>query len=233
MSNETTEKIGVLWDLDGTIVDSFELYYAAYWPLLEKYNCPKPPEAEFRHEYRTKYFGRSVESLLSVYAGRPVSDDEMAAMKKDYLLFAEDILVKRGGDCVRMLPGVDRVLNGFYERGCPMAIASTSWLPTIVHTLETIGFLDKFSNIVSGALLPSKPSPEVYLTAAASINMPADRCVVFEDSVGGMRGAKNAGMLCAGIAYTIAPENMTDADVPLGCYDDLDIDELIRKVSGK
>ncbi len=157
MSNETTEKIGVLWDLDGTIVDSFELYYAAYWPLLEKYNCPKPPEAEFRHEYRTKYFGRSVESLLNVYAGRPVSDDEMAAMKKDYLLFAEEILVKRGGDCVRMLPGVDRVLNGFYERGCPMAIASTSWLPTIVHTLETIGFLDKFSNIVSGALLPSKP----------------------------------------------------------------------------
>ncbi len=233
MSIETNEKIGVIWDLDGTIVDSFELYYAAYWPLLEKYDIPTPPEAEFRHEYRTKYFGRSVETLLTAFAGRAVPDDEMAAMTRDYLLFAEEILEKRGGECVRMLPGVDRVLNGFYERGCPMAIASTSWMPTIVRTLETIGFLKKFSNIVSGVLLPSKPAPQVFLTAAASINMPAERCVVFEDSIGGMRGAKNAGMTCAGIAYTLAPENMPDADVPLACYDDLDIDALIRKVSGK
>lgn len=231
MRVENNEKIGVIWDLDGTIVNSVDLYYASYKPVFQKYGIPEPPEAEFYHDYRTKYFGRSVEALVSDYSPRTLSDAEMAALKRDYLLCADRIVRERGLDCVRMLAGADRVLNGFFNRGCPMAIASTSWMPTIVHTLETIGFLDKFVNIISGNILPSKPAPEVFLTAAASIGMPPERCVVFEDSLGGMRGAKNAGMMCVGIAGSLTPDKMPDADIPLACYDDLDLDELIRKVN--
>ena len=232
MNIENNEKIGVIWDLDGTIVDSINLYFASYVPVFKKYGISEPPVAEFYHEYRTKYFGRSVEALVADYSPRVLSDEELAALKRDYLMCADRIIRERGLDCVRMLAGVDRVLNGFFDRGCPMAIASTSWMPTIVHTLETIGFLDKFTNISSGNILPSKPSPEVFLTAAASIGMPAERCVVFEDSLAGMRGAKNAGMLCVGIAGSLTPDKMPDADIPLACYDDLDLDALIRKVNG-
>ncbi len=232
MSLEKSEKIGILWDLDGTIVDSIDLYYASYKPVFQKYGIPEPPEAEFYHDYRTKYFGRSVEALICDYSPRVFAADEMAALKRDYLMCADRMIRERGMDCVRTLAGVERVLNGFYERGCPMAIASTSWMPTIVHTLETIGFLDKFVNIISGNILPSKPAPAVFLTAAASIGMPAERCVVFEDSLGGMRGAKNAGMMCVGIAGSLTPDKMIDADLPLACYADLDLDALIAKVNG-
>ena len=99
-----------------------------------------------------------------------------------------------------------------------MAIASTSWLPTVVHSLEKVGLLEKFANISSGFLLPSKPAPDVFRLAAALNNIPAERCVVFEDSLAGMRGAKAAGMKCVGIGTSVDISQMTDADIRVNSY---------------
>ena len=99
-----------------------------------------------------------------------------------------------------------------------MAIASTSWLPTVVHSLEKVGLLEKFANISSGFLLPSKPAPDVFRLAAALNNMPVERCVVFEDSLAGMRGAKAAGMKCVGIGTSVDVSQMEDADIRLVSY---------------
>ena len=213
------EKIGILWDLDGTIADSVDLYYAPYLRVFEKYSLGRLDCTE--DEYRKKYFGSDVAVFLRDHIKGPISDERMKAMRWDYLQFADEYLRTAEHGVVTLIPGVARVLDDFYAKGYPMAIASTSWMPTIVHTLERLGYLEKFANISSGYLLPSKPAPDVFRIASEMIGIPAERCVVFEDSLAGMKGAKNAGMKCVGIATSVSVSQMADADIRLESYDDL------------
>lgn len=220
----TMDKIGILWDLDGTIVDSADLYFAPYARVFEKYGL-----GELKctiEEYRSGYFGSAPEVFFRAHIGALVSDEQMAAMKWDYLQFADEYLrtSEKGG--VSLIPGVDRVIDAFYAKGYPMAIASTSWMPTVVHTLEKVGLLNRFANIASGYLLPSKPAPDVFRLAAELNGMPCGRCVVFEDSLAGMKGAKNAGMKCVGIGTSVPLSAMCDADIALGGYDALRIEAV-------
>ena len=130
------EKISILWDLDGTIIDSADLYYEAYRPVFKKYHLG--PFTMTEEEYRSRYFGQGVEVCLSDHIDGPVSDEQMAAMKWDYLLAANKHLMSSPDGGIRLLPGVEEVINAFFEKGYPMAIASTSWLPTVVHSLEKV-----------------------------------------------------------------------------------------------
>ncbi|MBQ4513653.1 MAG: HAD family phosphatase [Anaerolineaceae bacterium] len=220
------EKISILWDLDGTIIDSVDLYYEAYRAVFKKYDLGPLNAAET--EYRSKYFGRAVEVFLRDHVSGPISDDLMAAMKWDYLQAANEHLMSSPDGGIRLIPGVDRVINAFFEKGYLMAIASTSWLPTVVHSLEKVGLLEKFANISSGFLLPSKPAPDVFRLAAALNNVLAERCVVFEDSLAGMRGAKAAGMKCVGIGTSVELSQMADADIRLNSYSELNIEDVER-----
>ena len=218
------EKIGILWDLDGTIVNSVEMFYKPYLRVFEKYGLGPVPVTQ--QQYQERFFGAAVEYFLRNNIKTPVSDEQMNDMKWDYLRFADEYVQTSETGGITMIPGVDRVLDAFYEKGYPMAIASTSWMPTVVHSLERIGYLTKFANISSGNLLPSKPAPDVFRIAAEMINIPPERCVVFEDSLAGMKGAKNAGMKCVGIATSVSVSQMTDADIPLARYADLRIEDV-------
>ena len=221
------EKISILWDLDGTIIDSVGLYYEAYRSVFKKYDIS--PFTTTIEEYRSRYFGQAVEVFLLDkldQIGRAVSDSELMDMKMDYLRFANEHLMASDDGGIRLLPGVDRVINAFFDKGYPMAIASTSWLPTVVHALDKIGLLERFANISSGFLLPSKPAPDVFLLAASLNHMPPERCVVFEDSLAGMKGAKAAGMKCVGINTSVDISQMTDADIRLSSYADLRIEAV-------
>ncbi len=218
------DKIGILWDLDGTIVDSVVLYFEAYRGVYDKYHLG--PLNETIDGYRGRYFGAAPEVFFRDHIAGEISADQMQAMKWDYLQFANEYLMSTPDGGIRLLKGVDRVIEAFFQKGYPMAIASTSWMPSVVHTLEKVGLLEKFANISSGFLLPSKPAPDVFRIAAEMINLPPERCVVFEDSLAGMKGAKNAGMKCVGIATSVPAGQMADADIRLSCYDELHIGDV-------
>ena len=217
------DKIGILWDLDGTIVESGKVFYEAYIPVFEKYRLGPVPSVE---EWRGNYFGVDPIVFFRDHIEDAVSDEQLRQMKWDYLRFADGFLQDLSTEWISLIPGVDRVLREFRAKGYPMAIASTSWMPSIVHTLERMNILDLFDNIASANLLPSKPAPDVFQLAAKLVRIPYERCVVFEDSFGGMKGAKNAGMKCVGIGTSVPISQMVDADIRLKCYDDLRISDV-------
>jgi HAD superfamily hydrolase (TIGR01509 family) len=207
----------ILWDLDGTIADSFNGYYDAFACILDKYNSPRKVSVA---EYRLKYFGTTFHSILNDVFGDSISDLSKNTISEEYFSLTNTYFRRK--ECIQPVSGVERILNYFLAAGNPMAIASSSKLLTVLTELQTLGMLHYFGNILSGEFLPSKPAPDVFLLAARSLNISPNRCVVFEDSLAGMQAAKAAGMKCVGIATTKKVEEMVDADIALTSFDNLD-----------
>lgn len=217
-------KPGIIWDMDGTILDSCDLYYRTMVQAYEYYGYAElAPTEEY---FRTKIFGSSLYSCMKRAMGADYEPVRCAEMAKYFSDLSYETLISGGEDSVRFVPGVKRVLDELYEAGCPMAVASSSNLDWILGAADGLGIRDRFVNILSGQLLPTKPAPDVFRVAADSLAMPYENCVVFEDSLHGMKGAKAARMKCVGISSSVTPEQMIDADIALACYDDLTLDRL-------
>ena len=76
----------------------------------------------------------------------------------------------------------------------PMAVASSSGLETIRIYLQSVGVIDYFDALVTGNGLPSKPAPDVFLKAAATLRAEPEKCLVLEDSLNGIKAGRAAGM---------------------------------------
>ena len=81
-----------------------------------------------------------------------------------------------------------------------------------------------FNAIVSGSQLPGKPAPDVFLEAARAVDTPPQNCLVIEDAVTGVAGAKSAGMLCLAVTNTNTAENLRQADYILNSLLELNLD---------
>ena len=99
--------------------------------------------------------------------------------------------------------GVGEFLHS--HRQYPAAVASNAEAANIEFVLSELEIRDCFQAVVSGCevSLP-KPSPEIYLLAAAKLGFAPEECLVFEDSVTGMTAARNAGMRVVGLSTTEA-----------------------------
>src|SRR5687768_8614379 len=90
-----------------------------------------------------------------------------------------------------------------------------------------MGLTPFFADIVSAEdVTRGKPDPQVFLTAAARMNRPPAKCVVFEDAHVGIEAAKSGGMRVVAVATTHPPEELTMADRVVSRMDELDPTEL-------
>ena len=100
------------------------------------------------------------------------------------------------------LPGVANWLRRLHEEGWQQAIASSAPRANIEVVLEALSAGYFFRAIVSAEdVHRGKPDPEVFLTAAARVGALPDRCIVVEDAIAGVEGARNAGMRSIGISH--------------------------------
>ncbi len=136
----------------------------------------------------------------------------------------------RGCDAQQLMPGVRRLLEDARDLGLRRAVASSSssgwvegWLQRhgILHLFDAVATRDHVSRV--------KPDPELFLLAAARLDVPAPACVVFEDSANGMRAALAAGMRCVAVpnALTVRiPRPRVDLEV--GSLAELSLAEIVR-----
>jgi beta-phosphoglucomutase len=180
---------GVVFDLDGVIVSTDELHYRA-WKLLADRE-----RIAFDRVVNNRLRGVSrMESLAIILekAARNYGEDElreMAAFKNEaYVRSLADLSPKD------ILPGVLDVLAALHARGIRTAIGSSSKNARLI--LARLGLADAFDAVVDGnEIAKSKPDPEVFLKAAAAINVTPERCFVVEDAVSGIAAAAAAGMI--------------------------------------
>jgi beta-phosphoglucomutase-like phosphatase (HAD superfamily) len=101
------------------------------------------------------------------------------------------------------------------HRGIPMAIASNAEAANVDFVLGTAGIRACFGCVVSGHDVPRpKPFPDIFLRAAALLDVPASNCVVFEDSDTGVKAAHAAGMRVVGLLTTLTKFDNVELSIP-------------------
>ena len=177
----------VLWDLDGTILDSAMAHYHTWRELL----------AEYGHDYAyadfLAGFGQSNRMVLTGIFPE-ISAEEIAAVSDKKERMFRRILLRDGA---QMLPGVTDWLQAFGSAGLVQVLSSSAPMANITTAVHALDVGDFFAAMMSGAHLPkSKPDPMLFLQSAAYLALPPARCLVIEDSVHGVEAARRAGMAC-------------------------------------
>ena len=136
-------------------------------------------------------------------------------------------LVRRDG--ISPLPGVADWLHRLHRQGLRQALASAAPRANIETVLEVLSATHIFQAIVSAEdVRKGKPDPEVYLLAAERLDVPPARCIVVEDALAGVQGARAAGMRCIGVSRN---GNHLPADVVVPSLELLDVtafDDLLE-----
>ncbi|MGP8297298.1 HAD family hydrolase [Streptomyces inhibens] len=183
----------VIFDLDGTLVDSEPNYYEAGRRLLANYGV-----ADFSWEHHTRFIGigtRETLEILSREFGLDAPIEELLAGKnRTYLELA------------RAHTEVFPEMRAFVERlsaaGHPMAVASGSSRAAIEAVLAGTGLDALLTTLVSAEeVAHGKPEPDVFLEAARRLGVDPADCVVLEDAAPGALAAHRAGMRCIAVPY--------------------------------
>jgi beta-phosphoglucomutase len=212
---------GVLWDMDGVLVDTGEFHYQSWAAVLPDYGL------QFSREFFRDTFGMNNRGILSLLLGEqltPALLAEIGERKEEW--FREAI---RGQ--AHPLPGVHDWLRRLRDAGFRQGVASSAPPANIDTLVDELGLRDYFHVLVSGAGLPGKPDPALFLEAAHQLRVPAARCVVVEDAVAGVEAAKRAGMKCIAVTTTNPAPALEAADVVVERLDALGEDAFQHLVA--
>jgi len=203
MANKLKDAYGVLWDMDGVLVDTGDLHYAAWLEVLDEYDI------DFPREQFDASFGMNNRALLTMLFSRELEPELYAVINERKELRVLELAEGR----IQPMSGVVTWLERLQVAGYRQAIASSAPLINIEAMVETMGILTYFDAVVSGIEMPGKPEPDVFLTAASQIDVTPANCVVVEDAIPGVEGAKRAGMKCVAVTTTNTAEALTNADI--------------------
>jgi len=213
-----TTRQGILWDLDGVLVDTGEFHFQAWSQVLPEYGIP------FTRESFQATFGMNNARILSALLGQTPAPERLAEISDR----KEELFRQTIRDRARPLPGVRVWLERLKATGARQAIASSAPPANINALIDELGLRPYFAAIVSGFDLPGKPDPAVFLEAARLIGVPTERCVVVEDAIAGIGAAKRAGMKCIAVTTTSPAHALKGADVIVERLDALPPDTFKR-----
>jgi beta-phosphoglucomutase family hydrolase len=209
-----------IFDWDGVVIDSSRQHEQSWERLARELNRPLPPE------HFKRGFGMKNEKIIPELLGWTHEPSEIArlSLRKEQLY--REIIRETG---IAPLPGVSEFLARLRAAAVPCAIGSSTHRLNITATLDLLDLRDCFHTIVSAEdVTHGKPHPEVFLAAAARLNVPPARCVVFEDAPVGIQAGRAAGMKTVGVTGTHPPETLAAADRVVRRLDELDLDGLRR-----
>ena len=176
----------VIFDLDGTLLDSEALYSVAAETVCARYG------AQFTLAIKRRIMGGDTLSGARVVVetlGLPITPEAYAAERKLELL--------RLIPSVRAMPGAERLVETLRAQQVPLIIATSGHRQITEQKLAGHPFLRSIEPLVCGddpRLLHGKPAPDIFLLAARELRVSPQHCVVLEDTVNGVRAGVAAGM---------------------------------------
>lgn len=211
-----SQKRAVLWDLDGTLVDSEEFHWLSWRDTI------RPEGVELTYEQFLASFGQRNDRIVPVWLGADVDVERMRRIGED-----KEAEFRRLAEAHGLVPlaGAKEWLVALKAAGWKQSIASSAPRQNVDMMLRAAG-LEGFLDAVVSAddVTRGKPDPQVFLKAAQAVGVAPARCIVVEDAAAGIEGARRAGMRSIGVTKN----GRLDADLPVLSLADLSADAFDR-----
>jgi beta-phosphoglucomutase len=209
----------VLWDLDGTLVDTRDLHWRAWRETMAAEGIAIT-EADFLES-----FGRRNEDNIGRWLGSGADPDRARRVAEDREIRFR-ALVRSDG--VRACPGAEDWIRTLDRAGWRQAVASSAPRASVGALLAAVPFAGTLSTIVGAEdVTAGKPAPDVFTLAASRLGVDASRCVVVEDAPAGVEAARRAGMRAIGVGGRV----VVGADIVVDSLAALPVDAFDRLVS--
>ena len=220
MTHDRTPR-AVLWDVDGTLIDSSEYHWLSWRGALDAENFPVT-----REQFAATFGQRNDEILRAYFPSYPAEDIARVGDAKEELY--RELIRTRG---IELLPGVRRWLDKLRRSGWLQAVASSAPRANLDAIISALSLETYFAAIASAEdVTAGKPDPQVFLAAAAKLGVPPSACVVVEDAPAGTEAARRAGMRCVGVLSSHAE---LKADVVVPSLEELPDDVFDELLAGR
>lgn len=180
----------VIFDMDGTLVDSMWIWPSIDDDYLNKYNLEKPKD--FHEGLEGMSYTEVAQYFIDTF---PELDRTLEEVMEEWLEMSHDKYMTQ----VPLKEGVREFITGIRAQGKKIGIATSNERSLVNDTLEALGVTELFDSVRSACEVKAgKPSPDVYLLVAEDIGVKPGSCLVFEDVPMGILAGKRAGMkVCA------------------------------------
>lgn len=193
---------GFIFDMDGVLIDSNPTHKIALQQFCKEHGYELTEE-----QLREKIYGRTNRDwLLNLFGDLPDETVRRYAYEKEALF-------RRLYLDIKPLTGLLPFLKKMDAAGIPRAIATSAPRENVDFTIEHTGIGDYFKTILDDSFVTrGKPDPEIYLKSAAALGLDPRNCVVFEDSLSGVKAGKAAGCKVVGLTTTHTNEELSETD---------------------
>jgi HAD superfamily hydrolase (TIGR01509 family) len=208
----------VLWDLDGTLVDSGDYHWRSWRDTM------RGEGVELSYQQFLDSFGQKNDRILTTWMGAAATEGVIRRIGDAKEALYREFAVAEG---LAALPGAAAWVERLHAAGWKQAIASSAPKENVRVMLDVLKLDHYFDAIVSAEdVTAGKPDPQVFLAAAAKLHTPPASCVVVEDAAAGIEAARRAGMKCIGVSTS----SVLPADVFVRSLEDLDVDVFERLI---
>ncbi len=195
-----------IFDWDGTLADTRHPIVVSFHRALK----------EIGLDVSTEYIERRIgigasETFRDILRsqGRVVDD----VLVKQLVARKSEVQVELANE-VKLFEGAEELLARLQGK-IHVALASMNNRTVIGHLIEVKGLEKYFAYVMTGDRVShSKPDPEIFLKTASELNVKPDRCVVFEDSIFGVKAAKSAGMRCIAVTTGVYSKEELNREKP-------------------
>jgi HAD superfamily hydrolase (TIGR01509 family) len=195
--------IAALFDLNGTVVDDMRLHGELWRDAVRELGHEVPPERFYR-----EWAGWKSEELVAHIVGHALPAETVHAIVERKEARYREIYRTQ----VREVPGAVAFLRRLRSAGTKVALASAAPPANRALALDGLGIGGDFDAVVGPERVKrGKPAPDIFLAAAAALEVAPERCLVFEDALNGILAAHAAGMRAVGIATAFTREELRGA----------------------
>ena len=190
---EHTHPAAVLWDMDGTLIDSEPLWLAAETAMLGRYGL------EMTEEVRDQIVGSGLRTGAALFQrlGVPMEIDAIVDE------WADAVIAGLRANEAEWRPGAVELLESLRDAGIQAALVTMS-VRRIADAVVEMLPAGLFAAVIAGdEVAHEKPHPEPYLAAAQQLGVQIEACLALEDSVTGLRSAHSSGAVTVGIPHIL------------------------------
>ncbi len=200
--------------MDGTMIDNMPYHNDAFCELHKRHGIAMPDD------FLPRTSGKTNNDIMPMIFGPGLSAERIAELAHE----KESLYRELYRPHLRLVKGLSELLEALKSEGVPMCVGSSAPDENIDMVLDGLNIRSYFKAVInSSQIKQGKPNPEVFLKAAAAMNLSPEQCVVVEDAILGIEAARNANMAVMAIATIMPPEQLQHADMVIKDFTEVNV----------